>query len=134
MKRRLRLLLTIILPILASGQIQQEYRKILFHGDTTLKLNESIRVPASFHQNSNEPRKRYMRIIGGGIYPDKFSERGETRFREMECLIDDCIDSIHMEKGQYALNLYGENGNRIWKRKNHLLSSEMLPGTERDKT
>lgn len=85
---------------------QYEKRHILYNGDSIVYVGNSITLEVN-EKFLNNTRK-YLRVVGAGIMPGKFMQRGETIFREMEYLIDDYLDSVHVKNDRYSL-LFCEN-------------------------
>ena len=62
--------------------------------------------------DSSGPRKRrFLRVIGGIQMPPPHQGRGESKFRNFEYWIDDCLDSLIRRNDRYSLYFKGEDDN-----------------------
>ena len=91
----------------------EENRTILFSGTSnaqiyTLQPGQSIIQKVNFQQTTN-PARRFLRVVGGVKMPEDFKLRGEGNFRKSEFFIDDNLDSICRRRDRYSLYFKGKN-------------------------
>lgn len=90
------------------AQMQQETRQVLRQKKQVIYPGDSVNAEVTFISSAEHPTRKMLRVVGGGQMPGRFQERGESLFREMEYLIDDCLDSVCIRNDRYALVFQGD--------------------------
>lgn len=105
----------LVLAVAYGNPLQTEKRMVVFSASETEKVQ--LLLPGSniiqnvTFKKPDYPVRRYLRVVGGVKMPAPFSGRGESRFRDFEFHIDDCLDSIHVRNDKYSLHFRGKDDN-----------------------
>ena len=111
--KKVGLLLWALLPLLALATTWEEKRQVIYPGGMDCQLGplfpgQTVTRTVNF-QITDQPAKRFLRVIGGVALPAPYHRRGETLFRETEYWIDDNLDSLTTKEDRYALYFKGNN-------------------------
>lgn len=103
-------LLAIYIPMFANN-IGKEKRTILYSLNSDdepciILPGESLKKNITLSDTCNV--RRWLRVVGKLEFNGKFSERGETLFRESEYQIDDSLDSLVIRNEKYSLFFKGD--------------------------